>query len=76
MNRKVSFLAMDQGTREEYDPIEAPSAARLADRVLAWLRPMDGESPYRIHPPQHVEPLVRELFAPAVAAIYLGRVPD
>lgn len=51
MNRKVSFSAMDQGTREDYELVAAHdsmNAARLADRVLDWLRLMDGDSPYRI----------------------------
>ena len=51
MNRKVSFTAMDHGTREDYDRVEAHdarNAAKLADRVLAWLRSMEGDSPYRI----------------------------
>lgn len=51
MNRKVIFTAMDHGTREDYDLVEAHdacNAAELADRVLGWLRSMDGDSPYRI----------------------------
>ncbi len=56
MNRKVSFTAMDHGTREEYDLVkahDARNAAELADRVLAWLRSMDGDSPYRISRLEH-----------------------
>lgn len=52
MNRKVSFTAMDHGTRKDYDLVEvedARNSAELADRVLDWL--------------QHYGPLVRELFA-------------
>lgn len=51
MNRKVAFTAMDQGTREDYELVaahDAKNAAGLADRVLGWLRSMDGDSPYRI----------------------------
>ncbi len=51
MNRKVAFTAMDQGTREDYELVaahDAKNAAGLADRVLVWLRSMDGDSPYRI----------------------------
>ncbi len=51
MNRKVSFTAMEHGTREDYDLVEiqeARNAADIADRVLAWLRSMHGQSPYRI----------------------------
>ena len=56
MNRKVLFTAMDLGTREDYDLVEAHdarNAAQLADRVLAWLRSMDGDSPYRISRLEH-----------------------
>ena len=45
MNRKVSFTAMDHGTREDYDLVEvqeARNAADVADRVLTWLRSMHG----------------------------------
>ena len=43
MNRIVNFTAMDHGTREDYDLVEAhdaQNAAELADRVLDWLRSM------------------------------------
>ena len=56
MSRKVSFTSMDHGTREDYDLVEAQdvrNAAELADRVLAWLRSMDGDSPYRINRLEH-----------------------
>ena len=51
MNDKVAFTAMDHGSREEYDLVfrhEADSVAQQADRVLGWLRTMDGDSPYQI----------------------------
>ena len=57
MNRTVSFTAMDHGTREDYDLVEAHdarNAAELADRVLGWLRSMGGDSPYRISRLEHV----------------------
>jgi predicted HD phosphohydrolase len=51
MTKKVSFTAMEHGTQEDYDVVaadEAANIARLPDRVLGWLRQMDGDSPYRI----------------------------
>ena len=51
MADKVSFTAMEHGTREDYELIAAHDreyAANLADRVLQWLRQMDDESPYQI----------------------------
>ena len=51
MTAKVSFSAMEDGTRADYDLIFAHEAAQsngMADRVLRWLREMDQPSPYRI----------------------------
>lgn len=51
MKKTVSFIAMEQGTREDYDLVfghDADNAEQMADRVLSWLASMDGESPYRI----------------------------
>ncbi len=51
MGEKVSFTAMEQGTQADYDLVfahDAAHAGRQADRVLAWLEQLDGESPYRI----------------------------
>jgi predicted HD phosphohydrolase len=48
---KVSFISMEQGTREDYEIVarhDRENAAQLADRVLGWLREMDGESPYQV----------------------------
>lgn len=48
---KVAFAAMQDGTQEDYDLLDrfyAANALHQADRVLGWLRAMDGESPYRI----------------------------
>ena len=56
MKPKVRFAAMDHGTREDYDLVaahDAMNAAQLAERVLAWLRCMDGDSPYRISRLEH-----------------------
>jgi predicted HD phosphohydrolase len=47
---------MEQGTREDYELVarhDRENAAQLADRVLRWLREMDGESPYRISRLEH-----------------------
>lgn len=51
MTDKVNFTAMIDGTRADYELLDAFDAEHpddLADRVLAWLRQMDGDSPYRI----------------------------
>ena len=56
MTDKVSFTAMEHGTREDYELLarhDREYAAQLADRVLQWLRQMDGESPYRISRLEH-----------------------
>lgn len=56
MQSKVNFTAMADGTREEYDLVARHDAANIegqADRVLGWLRQMDGESPYRISRLEH-----------------------
>ena len=56
MAEKVSFTAMEHGTREDYELIAAHDreyAAQLADRVLQWLRQMDDESPYRVSRLEH-----------------------
>jgi len=47
----VNFTAMEHGTRADYDLVarhDAENAAELPERVLSWLRMMDGPSPYRI----------------------------
>jgi predicted HD phosphohydrolase len=56
MGDKVSFTAMQNGSREDYELVavhDRQNAARQADRVLDWLRQMDGESPYRISRLEH-----------------------
>ena len=49
---RESFVYFDgPGTQEDYDLLdkfEKSIAPELAERVLDWLRSMDGESPYRI----------------------------
>ena len=47
----VAYTAMDHGTREDYDLVfehEADQIATQADRVMEWMRQMDGPSPYKI----------------------------
>ncbi len=56
MADKVSFTAMENGSREDYELVarhDRENAAQLADRVLQWLLQMDGESPYRISRLEH-----------------------
>ncbi len=51
MKAKVSFTAMEHGTKADYELVfahDADHVAQQADRVLGWLRQMDGDSPYRI----------------------------
>jgi len=56
MSDKVLFTSMEQGTQEDYDLVfahDALVAAGQADRVLDWLRQMDGDSPYQISRLEH-----------------------
>ncbi|MGI9238127.1 MAG: HD domain-containing protein [Woeseiaceae bacterium] len=56
MSEKVVFTAMERGTQADYDLVfahDAASEASYADRVLGWLRQMDGDSPYQISRLQH-----------------------
>jgi len=56
MTKHVTFTAMENGTRDDYELIarhDAANAARQADRVLGWLRMMDDDSPYQISRLQH-----------------------
>jgi len=56
MSKKVSFTAMEHGTQADYELLAEYDAANIesqADRVLDWLRMMDGESPYRISRLEH-----------------------
>jgi len=56
MSRKVLFTSMEQGTQADYDLVFAHDAANAdlqADRVLNWLRQMDGDSPYQISRLEH-----------------------
>lgn len=56
MTDKVRFTAMEHGTQEDYDLVfahDAGNVAGIADRVLDWLRLMDGDSPYQISRLEH-----------------------
>lgn len=56
MTNKVRFTAMQHGTQADYDLVfahDAEMVAQQADRVLDWLRAMDGESPYQVSRLQH-----------------------
>ena len=56
MTETVGFTAMESGTREDYELVarhDDANRAGHADRVLDWLRQMDGESPYRISRLEH-----------------------
>ena len=56
MAGKVSFTAMEHGTRADYDLVarhDTEAASDLADRVLGWLESMDGDSPYQISRLEH-----------------------
>ena len=50
-NQQVAFSAMDHATRADYDLVFAHDAHNIANHaqmVIAWLRLMDGDSPYKI----------------------------
>ncbi len=54
--KKVDFISMDEGTKEDYDLIaihDSENERGLSKRVIEWLKMMDGESPYQISRLQH-----------------------
>ena len=54
---QVSFTAMADGTRADYELIaahDAANAGQTAERMIALLKAMDGPSPYPISRLQHV----------------------
>jgi len=56
MTDKVRFTAMEDGTQADYDLVfahDARNASNQADRVLGWLRQMEGDSPYQISRLEH-----------------------
>ena len=53
---KVSFTAMEHGTQADYDLVDAHHVAlrdNLADRVLDWMRELEGDSPYQVSRLEH-----------------------
>ena len=51
MQDKVSFTAMIDGTKEDYDlasAVEAENVRMQAERVIGWLQLMDEDGPYQI----------------------------
>ncbi len=53
----MQFTAMERGTRADYDEVFAHEQQQIdtqADRVLGWLREMDGPSPYQVSRLDHV----------------------
>ena len=56
MVKKVRFISMDQGTKEDYDLVaihDSKNEKGLYKRVIKWLLMMDGDSPYQISRLQH-----------------------
>lgn len=54
--KQVNFTQMLDGTRSDYDLVTAydeKNAAELPERVLGWLRSMDGPSPYQVTRLEH-----------------------
>ena len=51
MVKKVEFISMDKGTKEDYDLIaihQSVNERGLSKRVIPWLQMMDVESPFQI----------------------------
>ena len=56
MYKKVGFISMDEGTKEDYDLIaihDSKNERNLFNRVIQWLQTLDDESPYQISRLQH-----------------------
>ena len=56
MSNKVSFTAMKDGTQADCDIVNEhfdAHAAGQADRVLGWMRQLDGDSPYQVSRLEH-----------------------
>lgn len=56
MSETVTFTRMQDGLKDDYELVfahDAANIARHADRVLAWLRMMEGDSPYKISRLEH-----------------------
>ncbi len=51
MSDTVAFTAMEHASRADYDLVfdhDAENIAEQADRIIGWLRMMDGDSPYQV----------------------------
>ena len=56
MTKQVEFTAMEHASREDYELVfchDADNIAAQAERVIAWLWLMDGDSPYKISRLEH-----------------------
>lgn len=56
MSGKVSYSAMEHGTQADCDLVNVhfdAHIAKFADQVLAWLRELDGDSPYQVSRLEH-----------------------
>ena len=56
MSDKVSYTAIVHGTQTDCDIVSAHFDAHIAsfaDQILAWLRTLDGDSPYRVSRLEH-----------------------
>ena len=52
----VNFTAMVNGTREDYDLVfahDVENGSHMAERVIGWMRSMDGDSPYHVTRLEH-----------------------
>ncbi len=51
MSDKVAFIAMEDGTKADYELVsrhDAQVVAATAGNVIGWLQQMDGDSPYQV----------------------------
>jgi predicted HD phosphohydrolase len=56
IRKLVSFTAMRDGTQADYDLLaahEENTVGQYADRILGWMREMDGDSPYQVSRLEH-----------------------
>jgi predicted HD phosphohydrolase len=56
MSEKVSYTAMQQGTQADCEIVNAhydAHEANFPDQVLAWMRQLDGDSPFRVSRLEH-----------------------
>jgi len=56
MQKKVSFTAMEFGTQDDCDLVNAhfdAQVAGIADRVMDWMLELNGDSPYQVSRLEH-----------------------